>query len=310
MSEQDSIDGLINDAFDRLETQETEVEEEAVEDAEVIEAEDEEEAHDDETEEVEEGDEEEEDEADDEPRMIRVRVNGEEKLVTEQEAANSYAGQEYIRQELDRTKEMQRQVQAALQAVSERAQEIEAFRQRVQEQGFIAPPKRPEWNANDPIGSMEAKDRYERELETYQQQQAQLNQLQEYQRAMTEQQRAQMLKAEEQRLVEAIPEFKDPQKRSAVQKELVEYAQAQGFSPEELAQVMDHRPLKLLHKAMKYDRLMAEGKAKAEKPKAKAVKPGARRKTDPAAIRKQKLDKAVARGSIDDIINAAFSDIS
>ena len=322
MSDPNDIESLIDEAFASAETREPETAEDAdVEEAEIVDTDDEAEAdapEDTDEEDAEDDGEEapEEDAGDDKPRMIRVRVNGEDRLITEQEAANSYAGQEFIRQEIDRTKSLQRDMQAALQAVMQKSAQIDEFHRQVQEQGFIPEPQPPEWDDNDPVGSAKREHLYNQQFRAYRQQQAQLEQVREQRQAIEQRQRAeqlaQMAKHGEEYLAEKLPEYRDPQKREALQSAMVQYAVSAGYRPEELADVVDPRAVLMLHKAMNYDRLMAEGKAKAAQPKAaaKTVKPGARRNVDPARNRKQRIERAAARGSIEDIVNAAFRDIS
>ena len=61
------------------------------------------------------------------------------------------------------------------------------------------------------------------------------------------------LAAESQKLSEAIPEFADPVKGTAVKADIRKYAQGLGFSDQELAQAYDSRAITALYKAMKYD---------------------------------------------------------
>ncbi len=65
------------------------------------------------------------------------------------------------------------------------------------------------------------------------------------------------LAVEAQKLSEAIPEFADPVKGSAVKADIRKYAQGLGFSDQELAQAYDSRAITALYKAMKYDQLVS-----------------------------------------------------
>jgi hypothetical protein len=82
-----------------------------------------------------------------------------------------------------------------------------------------------------------------------------LNQLQqsEAQRAM----RAR-LEQEAQLLVEAIPEWKNADTAKAEKAALIEFGLKEGFQQDDLKGVSDHRVVKLLRKAMLYDRIMAK----------------------------------------------------
>lgn len=65
---------------------------------------------------------------------------------------------------------------------------------------------------------------------------------------------AAQLAEERTKLVEAIPEWKDAVKARAEKAELAEYARSNGFTDDDLAAVTDHRAMVMLRKAMLYDR--------------------------------------------------------
>lgn len=113
---------------------------------------------------------------------------------------------------------------------------------------------------------------------------------------------------EQAKLLEALPEWKDPEKAKAGKAELVAHAEKLGFSREELAKVGDHRLILLLRKAMLHDKAQAAKPAIAQRiQKVKTATPGP--KADPkkpvseATRARQRLAKT---GSIDDAA-AAFS---
>jgi hypothetical protein len=58
------------------------------------------------------------------------------------------------------------------------------------------------------------------------------------------------LKGEAEKLIEAIPEWKVPEKAQADKSEIAEYARSQGYSDDEMNSVMDHRVIKILRDAM------------------------------------------------------------
>jgi len=107
---------------------------------------------------------------------------------------------------------------------------------------------------------------------------------------------AEYVKQEQEKLLAAIPEWKDSKVATAEKQALVEYAQGLGFTDEELAQVVDHRAVTLLRKAYLYDKQQA-AKPLAQKKvaAAKAVAPGSggqfRRQTSEATKAKQRLAK-------------------
>ena len=65
---------------------------------------------------------------------------------------------------------------------------------------------------------------------------------------------------ETERLLTAIPEWREPTRRQKDQSDLTSYAQTIGYSPEEVAAVVDSRAVVLLRKAMLYDRAKSGAK--------------------------------------------------
>ena len=90
-------------------------------------------------------------------------------------------------------------------------------------------------------------------------------------------------------MAEAMPEWGDTEKRSALAGQIRSYAEGQGYQPEEIEGLADHRSLQVLIKAMKYDAL--EGgdiKKKKIRNKPKLVKSGTSRTKDAADKKKRK----------------------
>lgn len=106
---------------------------------------------------------------------------------------------------------------------------------------------------------------------------------------------------ERERLVEAVPEWKDVKIAETEKRKLVEYARDLGYSDEQIGAVVDHRVFVMLRKAMLFD----EGRAKAERskaPPAKTLKPGAKPggrkpKPDDALVRARKRLRSTGRAS-------------
>lgn len=83
--------------------------------------------------------------------------------------------------------------------------------------------------------------------------------------AEAEAQRKTYLQGQQQKLVEAIPYLRDPEKAKAFNADFHEIGQAVGFAPEDLGQVFDHRLFKLAEYAIKGLRAdQAQAKAKTE----------------------------------------------
>lgn len=73
------------------------------------------------------------------------------------------------------------------------------------------------------------------------------------------------LPAEFSKLVDKFPDYRDPVKQKEIAKSWSDYGLKQGFAAEELNQIIDHRMLVVLDKAMKYDTLVAKTSAVKDK---------------------------------------------
>lgn len=62
----------------------------------------------------------------------------------------------------------------------------------------------------------------------------------------------QYVELEEAKLLDALPDMKEPEKAKVLRGKLIEHAKAYGFTPEELGRVVDHRVVLLLHDAMQF----------------------------------------------------------
>ena len=98
-----------------------------------------------------------------------------------------------------------------------------------------------------------------------------------YQSQQVQEQRAQqeMLKAERGKLVEALPDWGEPEKQKEIASSLQSYAKEQGFTAEELDSLIDHRSILVLLKAQKFDQLQKSNvKSKKLKNKPKVIRSG------------------------------------
>ena len=85
-------------------------------------------------------------------------------------------------------------------------------------------------------------------------------------------QRTELLRTERERLYAAIPELKDTAKRQAFNQEMVRAVEAYGFSEADYAQIVDHRLIRVLADAARYQRIKAASAGRQPKPDtAKAV---------------------------------------
>lgn len=249
----------------------------------------EEDALEEETEVEEESDEEQLDENEEEEteEVYSVKVDGEEMEVSLDELVNGYSRQsDYTRktQELasqrDQMAQMQQQWATEIsEAQAERQQYIEALGQFVhQSMAGLEQYATINWEQlreDDPIAFVTKKEEFRDAQERVRQAQAQ----QEYEHQKQNEEigkvRKMAVQEEYKRLTEAVPEWNDPEKRTKLASDLSSYAIQQGFTQQELKELIDHRSLIVLMKASKYDALQkSDVKAKKLKNKPKVVRSG------------------------------------
>jgi len=245
--------------------------------------------------------------------LYTVKVDGEQREVTLEDLKRSYSGQAYISKGMNEAAQQKKEAEQVYQALlNERAQASNLLNQLQSGQIMQAPmpPSRELFN-NDPIGYMEAKMNYEEAAAAYNNQQAMIGQMEQSQSHQMEAARQVYLKEQMQHLAQAIPEFSDAKSAAKLKEDLLDYGARVGFSDSEIAEVVDHRALVVLQKAMKYDQIV-NGKSKADqkvKGARPVVKPGAKRtgRTGKAKARQSAANRMTKTGSIDDVAKFLLS---
>lgn len=268
---------------------------------------------DDTSEEVDEGaDESDADVDEDEPaeQLYTVKVDGRDQQVPLSELLRGYAGQAYIQKGMREVAAVKQQIAAAYEALTSERQQLTQFAQAVQTgQVPMRPPEPPSEDllAKDPIGYLEARVKYDKEVAAYQQGQMAMQEMTARQAQAMEQAHRARLAEEHQKLAQAIPAFAKAETAARVKQDLLAAGQeVYGFDQEELRAVSDHRMLRVLHDAAQYRRLMAgkvAEKQPSQAPKTPVIKPGV--KSAPQASKRVKAEKAKAQmkrtGSVDDV---------
>ena len=228
-----------------------------------------------------------ENEVEEEPEVYSVKVDGEEFEVSLDELVQGYSRQsDYTRktQELASQRDQMAQLQQQWnneisEAQAERQQYMDALGQFVQNSmagleqfGNI------NWEQlreEDPIAFVTKKEEFRDAQENVRQAQAQQQFENDKQNKEIAKMRQLAVQEEHKKLVAAVPEWNDTEKRNQMASELSSYAVNQGFTKEELKQLIDHRSLIVLMKAQKYDALQnSDVKAKKLKNKPKVVRSG------------------------------------
>jgi hypothetical protein len=133
------------------------------------------------------------------------------------------------------------------------------------------------------------------EREAVSQQQAQLS----------HRQMAEYVQEESQRLLEALPEWKDPKIADAERTQIAEYLLEKGYQSDELAELYDHRALVMARKAMLYDKRAALKPAIAKSAPSVTVKPGAPQQPQQSVKKREALrNRAIKSNDRDDWASA------
>ena len=315
----------IEDAVDALmapmesEATETEAPEAEVAEVEQEEVEEESESDDDaEYAEADDDDDDEYDESDDEPAdqvepdTYSVKVNGENVDVTLDDLRKSYSGQKYIQNGMKQAAEQRKQAEEAFNGLNQQREQLNQLMQQVEQQGVISqptPPSKDLLNA-DPLGYIEADATYREQMGAYQAQQQQIGQQQQAMQQQQGQAHQAHLQSQMAELQQAIPDFSDAKKAPKMKERLVKQGMAEGYTAEEIGGIVDHRAMKVLHKAMLYDQMMkGGGDVQAKLKKARPLmKAGTKKQpTTDAKKHSKQMSKLKKTGSVADAAALLFS---
>ena len=236
----------------------------------------------------EEGEEEsEETEGEEEEELYAVTVNGEEVAVSLDELLSGYSRQSDYTRKTQEIAGDRKQMEALQQQYNSEVQQIQQERQQYMDaltniiagQGSeiekFANINWDELREQDPIEYVTTREQYREAQERIQSMQYQQAQTAQVQQAQINQARQEMLKVERGKLVEALPEWDEPGTQKELANTLQSYAKTQGFTQEELTELIDHRSILVLLKAHKYDQLQkSDVKSKKLKNKPRVIRAG------------------------------------
>jgi len=316
-----SIEDAVDALMAPMESEETETEAPEAEVAEVEQEEVEEESESDddaEDAEADDDDDDEYDESDDEPAdqvepdTYSVKVNGENVDVTLDDLRKSYSGQKYIQNGMKQAAEERKQAEEAFNGLNQQREQLNQLMQQVEQQGVISqptPPSKDLLNA-DPLGYIEADATYREQMGAYQAQQQQIGQQQQAMQQQQGQAHQAHLQSQMAELQQAIPDFSDAKKAPKMKERLVKQGMAEGYTAEEIGGIVDHRAMKVLHKAMLYDQMMkGGGDVQAKLKKARPLmKAGTKKQpTTDAKKHSKQMSKLKKTGSVADAAALLFS---
>ena len=233
------------------------------------------------------------------PQTFTVKVDGQEVEVTQDELINGYSRQQdYTR----KTQELSQQRKTIEQQQAELAQRDAIYSQllpkmEAQLKGELA--NEPDWNAlyeDDPVGYVREKQLWDEKKEKLSAVSAEQQRLQQEAFAKQQEQIAKAVEYGNQRLLEIIPEWQNPEVAAKEKAAISEYAiKVLEYTPQEIQQVYDYRALLGLRNAWLNSRTVEATKKKpTQKAPARVARPGTTNRpktTTPVKKAKQRLAK-------------------
>lgn len=231
-----------------------------------------------------------------EPDLFTVKVSGEERQVTLNDLKEGFQlKSDYTRKTQDlaeREQQLQQQAQGVIEQEKEYGQLVDALKQRLD---TLIPPE-PDWAQlaqTDPIEHTRQRaawDQLQKQVKTVEAEQERL--AEESQKRMQQDYHG-YLRDQQQRLVTALPDLKEPEKARDFFTNLNQYAiNEYGFNQQEVMSIADHRFYLIAEKARKYDQLQAdtEGKVVGQK-HVPTLKPGAKTRSEPVRSKSRRKAK-------------------
>lgn len=231
-----------------------------------------------------------------EEQTYSVKVDGEEVSVTLDELLKGYSRTSYFHKKLSEIDLIKKEIESERQSIVQERDHLAQLLPQLKAELEKGEPE-PNWEQlfkEDPIEFVRQEALWRQKKEKRQmllQEQARLVQQQQMEQQKAIQKRIQ---DEAEKLAKAIPEWKNPEVASREKAEILEYGISLGYSPEEMAQVYDHRAVILMKKAMAYDAAKTKVKdLKANGPKVRSAAPGTT--TTPKNTEFQKAQKSFAQ---------------
>ena len=215
--------------------------------------------------------------------LYTVTVNGEEHQVPLEELVKGYSRHSDYTKKTQEIAEYRRVAEAAIQQAQQEIHQTQQFRQQyIDAASAVVQERYGKWHElqnNTDWERLKIEDREEyltkkseqADLEnSIKQETERVNQVTQQQQHEEAQAHGQYVTEERQKLESIIPEWKNPEFRSKVGKDLTEFAVSQGFSEQDIMRLADHRQLLVLMQAKAFQEMQnAQVTAKAKKTKKK-----------------------------------------
>ena len=215
-------------------------------------------------------------EVDDEEAYYTVKIDGEEKSVSADELVKSYQLEQAAQKRMQEAAEIRKNSEAEVAALAQQREQYAQALQSLQGQiDSVGEQPQEYWDklySEDPIEYMRQRESQRDRKETLEKIKAEQIRVQQEQQQELMQQHQAHLAQQQEKLLEALPEWKDPEVAQKEKSEIVSYAQrVLGFSEQEVSNIADARGVLAIRKAYLYDQLMSQ-KPVAQKKVKKAPK--------------------------------------
>jgi len=146
---------------------------------------------------------------------------------------------------------------------------------------------------DNPLEYVTKRDEYRETQDNLKRYEAQQKEAVAAQNAANHESHQRMVHEEHGKLVEALPDWAEPTKRQSLGEEIKAYAVSQGYTPEEIKSLVDHRNFLTLYKSMKYDKASSPDVVKKKvKNKPRVIRAGSvRAKSDDDTAKRRKTMK-------------------
>jgi chromosome segregation ATPase len=239
------------------------------------------------------------------PQTFTVKVDGQEVEVTQDELINGYSRQQdYTR----KTQELSQQRKTIEQQQAELAQRDAIYSQllpkmEAQLKGELA--NEPDWNTlyeDDPVGYVREKQLWDEKKDKLSAVSAEQQRLQQEAMVKQQQQLQQFVEYGNQKLLEIIPEWQNPEVAAKEKAAISEYAvNFLEYTPEEIQQVYDYRALLGLRNAWLNSKTVEATKKKpTQKAPARVARPGTTNRPKSAAPVKKAKQRLAKSGKVQD----------
>jgi DNA repair exonuclease SbcCD ATPase subunit len=195
-----------------------------------------------------------------ETKRFKVKVAGEELELSQEELINyAQQGADYTRK-TQQLAEQRKALDAEAQSVIQARQLRDTYAERLQmiEQMLTAQDSNEDLDSlkeNDPIGYAVRVAEMQQKEKQMQAVQAERQRIAQEQQAEYGQNMQRYIATQAQELTKFIPEYAHPEKGESLRSDIRKFAKSVGFSDQDLSNVVDHRQVLTLYKAMQYDKL-------------------------------------------------------